>query len=112
MTFLKIKIKNQTNSADDWAKMESSLLQQMNTKQDMTAQLNYIKWLNGQFNYKFNAYYSSCLEKAQLTFEIHKATQSSQFKPFGHLSCMEFYLLSNPDKIEKVHYLFTVDVEF
>jgi len=82
--------------------MEPALLPQMNKNLDLNAQLNYIKWLNGQFNYKFNSFYSSCMEKARLTYEIHKTTQSNHFKPFGHLSCMEFYLLNNPDKMENV----------
>ena len=58
--------------------------------------------MDGQFNYKFNAYYSSCMEKARLTYEVHQATKSNQLKPYGHLSCMEFYLLTNIDKLEKV----------
>jgi hypothetical protein len=100
-SYLKLKIDKKAEE-NDWKKMESDLLLKMNKNLNLNAQLNYIKWLNGQFNYKFNAYYSSCLEKAHLTYEIHKATQSSQFRPFGHLSCLEFYLLNNPDKIEKV----------
>ena len=69
---------------------------------DLAAMLNYVKWLDGQFSYKFNAYYSSCMEKARLTYEVHCATRFEQLKPYGHLSCMEYFLLANPDKIEKV----------
>ena len=74
-----------------------------NTKcKDLLSQLNYIRWLEGQFKYKLNAYYSSALEKAKLTHKIHQLSKSEEYKPFGHLSCFEFYLLNNPDKIEKV----------
>jgi hypothetical protein len=69
---------------------------------DLLSQLNYIKWIDGQFKYKLNAYYSSALEKAKLTHKIHQLSKSEEYKPFGHLSCFEFYLLNNPHEIDKV----------
>lgn len=38
---------------------------------DLANQLNYIKWLDGQFKFKLNSYYSCLMEKAKLTFQVY-----------------------------------------